>query len=164
MAAKTVPPHGGETEFASLVAACAALPEARRRELEGLTVEHTLAQSRRHLLPQQGREGRVGPEPESKEGSFLQFPPARHPLLRRLPETGATALHVGSFSESVVGKGEAEGRALIEELLAHATQPCFVHRHRWRAGDLVVYVQEPLLPSGLCAETVGRLVRKVFRE
>ena len=64
-----------------------------------------------------------------------------------------------------MGKGEAEGRALIEELLAHATQPCFVHRHRWRAGDLVVYVQPLLLgASGLCAETVGRLVRKVFRE
>jgi alpha-ketoglutarate-dependent taurine dioxygenase len=34
---------------------------------------------------------------------------------------------------------EDAGRALIDELLAHATQRQFVHTHRWRVGDLVMW-------------------------
>jgi alpha-ketoglutarate-dependent taurine dioxygenase len=32
-----------------------------------------------------------------------------------------------------------EGRALLDELTAHATQPQFVYRHAWRQGDLVAW-------------------------
>jgi len=32
-----------------------------------------------------------------------------------------------------------EGRALIEGLIAFATQPQFVYQHRWTAGDLVMW-------------------------
>ena len=34
---------------------------------------------------------------------------------------------------------EAEGRALLDELIAFATQPRFVYAHRWRVGDLVIW-------------------------
>jgi alpha-ketoglutarate-dependent 2,4-dichlorophenoxyacetate dioxygenase len=34
---------------------------------------------------------------------------------------------------------DAEGRALIDELIAHATQRQFVYTHRWRARDLVMW-------------------------
>ena len=32
-----------------------------------------------------------------------------------------------------------EGRALIEELIAFATQPQFVYQHHWTTGDLVIW-------------------------
>tara|TARA_B110000438_G_scaffold262243_1_gene273416 strand:+ start:81 stop:329 length:249 start_codon:yes stop_codon:yes gene_type:complete len=32
-----------------------------------------------------------------------------------------------------------KGRALLDDLMAHATQPEFVHRHEWRAGDLILW-------------------------
>jgi alpha-ketoglutarate-dependent 2,4-dichlorophenoxyacetate dioxygenase len=32
-----------------------------------------------------------------------------------------------------------EAMALIDELTAHATQPQFIHTHRWRVGDLVLW-------------------------
>jgi alpha-ketoglutarate-dependent 2,4-dichlorophenoxyacetate dioxygenase len=35
--------------------------------------------------------------------------------------------------------GEQEGRALIDELVAHATQRQFVYTHRWRLNDLVMW-------------------------
>ena len=129
----TLPSTKGCTEFASLVAAYETLPAPRRAVLAGLVVEHTLAHSRRNLLPA-GATSPTGPrapaaadseskphskpksrsesdaEPKAKETSFLAIPPQRHPLLRTIPETGATALHVGSFSQRVVGQPEAEGR------------------------------------------------------
>jgi alpha-ketoglutarate-dependent 2,4-dichlorophenoxyacetate dioxygenase len=33
---------------------------------------------------------------------------------------------------------EDDGRALIDELVAHATQRQFVYTHRWRLHDLVM--------------------------
>jgi alpha-ketoglutarate-dependent 2,4-dichlorophenoxyacetate dioxygenase len=35
--------------------------------------------------------------------------------------------------------GEDEGKALIDELIAHTTQRQFVYTHRWRVGDLVMW-------------------------
>jgi alpha-ketoglutarate-dependent 2,4-dichlorophenoxyacetate dioxygenase len=34
---------------------------------------------------------------------------------------------------------EHEGRALIDLLIAHATQRQFIYTHRWRASDLVMW-------------------------
>ena len=32
-----------------------------------------------------------------------------------------------------------DGRLLLIDLIEHATQRQFVHRHRWRVGDLVIW-------------------------
>jgi taurine dioxygenase len=37
------------------------------------------------------------------------------------------------------------GRALLDRLLAHATQPRFVYTHRWQSGDLVFWDNRCLL-------------------
>ena len=37
------------------------------------------------------------------------------------------------------GMREADGRELLQELEAFATQPRFVYAHRWRKGDLLVW-------------------------
>ena len=34
---------------------------------------------------------------------------------------------------------EAEGRALLDELMAHCTQSEFTYLHTWRVGDLIMY-------------------------
>ena len=33
----------------------------------------------------------------------------------------------------------ADGRLLLVDLNAHATQPQFVYSHRWQVGDLVIW-------------------------
>jgi alpha-ketoglutarate-dependent 2,4-dichlorophenoxyacetate dioxygenase len=38
-----------------------------------------------------------------------------------------------------VGWPVADGRLLLLDLNAHATQPQFVYRHEWRIGDLVIW-------------------------
>src|SRR5258708_7910315 len=44
-----------------------------------------------------------------------------------------------SHAGRIFGMPEAEGRALIDELIAHATQRQFVYTHRWRVHDLVMW-------------------------
>jgi alpha-ketoglutarate-dependent 2,4-dichlorophenoxyacetate dioxygenase len=45
--ARSIPPIGGQTEFADMRAAYDALPEAMKRKLDGLVAYHSLMTSRR---------------------------------------------------------------------------------------------------------------------
>ena len=128
LSAKVVPPERGETEFACVRAAYAALPEEKKRGLEGLVVEHSMAYSRARIAPD------LVTEAFRKEA-----PAVRHPLVRTIPETGEKALLVGSYASHVTGWPVEKGRALLKELLAWATQPRFVYSHSWRANDLVMW-------------------------
>jgi alpha-ketoglutarate-dependent 2,4-dichlorophenoxyacetate dioxygenase len=122
------PAGGGETEFADLRAAWDALPEARQRELEGLVVEHSIFRSR----------SQIG-FADFNDEIFKQLPPVTQTLVRHHPASGRTSLYLASHASHVVGWPVEEGRALIEELIAFATQPQFVYRHRWTVGDLVIW-------------------------
>jgi taurine dioxygenase len=72
------------------------------------------------------------------------FPPPRlaaeHPLVRIHPNTGRKALFL---AKDVVGRipgmREPDGRKLLEQLEAFATQPRFIYAHRWRRGDVLVW-------------------------
>lgn len=137
LAAKVVPPDGGETEFASLCAAYAALPDDKKADLEGLVVEHSLAHSRAQIAPNL-----------MSEAFLKETPPVNQALVRTIPETGKKALFVGSYATHVVGWPRAKGQALLSELLEWSTQPQFVYRHEWRVNDLVVYDNRCCLHRG----------------
>ncbi len=122
------PMGGGETEFADLRAAWDALPEARKRQLDGLVVEHSIFRSR----------SQIG-FADFNDEIFRELPPVTQALVRHHPASGRTSLYLASHASHIVGWPVEEGRALIEELIAFATQPQFVHQHRWRVGDLVIW-------------------------
>ncbi|MGH8851525.1 MAG: TauD/TfdA dioxygenase family protein [Casimicrobiaceae bacterium] len=123
-----LPPDGGETQFANLLAAYAALPADVKRELESLKVVHSLEHMRTTLDERPLTE-------EEKRAS----PPVEHPLVRTHPATGARSLYLGIYCERIVGMSAESSRALLDRLLDHATQPAFVLTHRWRAGDVVAW-------------------------
>ncbi len=109
-------------------AAYAALSDDRKRLLEDLSAEHSLAHSRAQIAP------------DLVSDDFLKdTPPSVHPLVRSIPETGDKALLVGSFASRVVGWPLEKGRVLLRELLEEATQPQFVYRHEWQLHDLVMW-------------------------
>jgi len=127
--ARVVPPAeaGGDTEFADMRAAYDALSASMKARLEGLRVRHSIAYSRQTL----------GFEFSPEEAKLL--PGAEHPLVRTLPRSGRKSLYLASHAAEVIGWNLPEGRLLLRELMEHATQPQFVHRHAWRAGDLVIW-------------------------
>ncbi len=137
LSAKVVPPRGGETEYASLRAAYAALPEPRKAQLERLVAEHSMAHSRAQIAP-----GLMS------DAFRKETPPVRQVLVRTIPETGEKALYVGSYASHIIGWEREKGSALLEELLEWSTQPRFVYRHRWKTNDLVMWDNRTCLHRG----------------
>ena len=64
------------------------------------------------------------------------------------PGSGRKTLYLASHASHIIGWPVALGRALLDELIAFATQPRFVYQHRWRAGDLVVWDNRCTLHRG----------------
>jgi alpha-ketoglutarate-dependent 2,4-dichlorophenoxyacetate dioxygenase len=128
LSARELPSSGGETEFADLRAAWDALPQSRKRELDGLIVEHSIFRSR----------SQIG-FADFNDEIYSQLPPVPQALVRHHPASGRTSLYLASHASHIVGWPVEEGRALIEELIAFSTQPQFVYQHRWTVGDLVMW-------------------------
>jgi len=146
------PAAGGDTEFAHLFAACAALPAARLRELAGLRVVHCLEPVGRRLVPE--------PTPQDLARWHATFPPTEHPLVWRQRD-GRTSLLIGSTAHGIVGMSPRDGRALLDELLDWCTQPRFTYRHRWQLGDLVIWNNPGLLHrSHPYTEGAGRVMHR----
>ena len=126
--ARSIAPIGGHTEFADERAAYDALPDTTRRRLDGLVAEHSIFNSRARL----GFSNFSDEERQSMR-------PVPQVLVRTIPESGRKSLYLASHAGRILGMAEAEGRVLIEELIAHATQRQFVYTHRWRVHDLVIW-------------------------
>jgi len=126
--ARAIPPIGGHTEFADERAAYDALPEETKRRLDTLVAEHSIFNSRARL-------GFTDFSDEERQN----MPPVPQVLVRTIAESGRKSLYLASHAGRIVGMSEPEGRALIDELVAHATQRQFVYTHRWRVHDLVIW-------------------------
>ncbi|HEX2826887.1 MAG TPA: TauD/TfdA family dioxygenase [Burkholderiales bacterium] len=125
---RKIAPIGGHTEFADQRAAYDALPETMKQKLEGLVVEHWIVHSRR----------RSGFN-EFNEEEMTRLPPVPQVLVRTIPQNRRKSLFVASHAGKIYGMPEDEGRALIDELIAHVTQRQFVYTHRWRPNELVMW-------------------------
>ena len=128
LSAREIPESGGETEFADLRAAWDALPDAKKQKLQGLVVEHSIFRSRSQIG--------FG---DFNDEIFKDLPPVPQALVRHHPASGRTSLYLASHASHIIGRPVEQGRALIEELIAFATQPHFVYQHRWTIGDLVIW-------------------------
>jgi alpha-ketoglutarate-dependent 2,4-dichlorophenoxyacetate dioxygenase len=127
--AHEVPPVGGDTEFADMRAAYDALPDSTKRRIEDLVAEHWLWHSRM-----------LAGYPEPTEQERQAKPPSRHRLVQVHPGSKRKTLYIAAHASHIVGWPVDEGRKLIQELMAHATQPQFAGRVNWRGpGDLVIW-------------------------
>ena len=127
LSARVVPPVRADTEFADMRAAYDALDAETRATIEGLRVHHTIVHSR-HVL---------GFDFSDEEKEKLKG--ADHPLVRTIPTSGRKALYLASHAEHVVGWPVPEGRLLLTDLMAHATQKPFTYQHVWRPHDFVIW-------------------------
>jgi taurine dioxygenase len=125
-----VPPTGGDTQFVNMYAAYDGLSPETRRRIDLLKVVHTYDSSRKGT-----RIARL----KSEDAAALP-PSVLHPLVRTHPETGRRALYMNpNRMEEIAGMARGESDALLDELIAHATQPQYQYRHRWRLGDILVW-------------------------
>jgi taurine dioxygenase len=125
-----IPPAGGDTYWANMYAAYETLPAPLKRRIEGLEAIHDATYNSAGAM----RKGyRDVTDPRTAPG-------ARHPLVRKHPETGRSSLFLGRRRNSyIVGLEAAESEALLDELWRHATQPQFTFKQEWRVGDVLVW-------------------------
>lgn len=128
------PPEGGETWFLDAATAHEEMPSALRARIEGLVGVHDLATlsafNRRHTPDRPG----------ISEETRRRFPPQPQPLVKAHPVTGRKSLFVcPAVISHIEGMTPEASAALIEEIMAHATQERYIYRHQWRAGDLVIW-------------------------
>jgi alpha-ketoglutarate-dependent 2,4-dichlorophenoxyacetate dioxygenase len=127
LSAREIPESGSATQYADMRSAYEALPEERKRQLEGLVAEHSIAHSRRL----------TGFDSFNDEVSS-SLPPVPQRLVDH-NEDGRSNLFLASHASHILGMPVEEGQALLAELIDFATQDQFVYTHDWTVGDLVVW-------------------------
>lgn len=147
-----LPSAGGDTFFADCRAAYEHLPDTWSNDLADVEIVHAYS-SRRNLNPVPARTR------EEEEES----PPATHRLVKWHPVTGRAALYLNpNRMDHVVGLPLAEGDALLDRLIDHATSDRFVYRHQWRRNDLVVWDNRCTMHRASDDYTGRRLMHRVL--
>jgi len=139
LSAHAVADSGGETEFASTSAAYEALSEAEKERFADLEVVHSIEATQRRIVKD--------PSPEMVE-MWRSRPSKQQPLVW-VHRDGRRSLVLGPTAERVVGMDQAEGDALLEDLLERATAPGLVYTHEWKVGDLVIWDNRGVLHRAL---------------
>ncbi len=128
-----IPAVGGDTCFASMVAAYDALSPALQGFVDGLEAEHD-------LTSQLYKAVRRGNSDLDIEATRKRFPPVVHPLVRVHPETGHRALFANSNATTrILGLREEESEMLLAMLFRHVNRPEFQCRVRWDEGSVVLF-------------------------
>jgi taurine dioxygenase len=135
-----VPKKGGDTLFANQYAAYDGLPISLKKKIDGLVALHHYG-NRDDLDKGSRTVASVLSEHQEKKMAWV-----RHPIARRHPVTGRTALYaVSGSSFRIEGMPDDEALALLDELKAHATQQKYQCRLKYGAGDVVIWDNASLL-------------------
>jgi taurine dioxygenase len=134
--AVTLPDHGGDTQFANMAAAYAALSPALQERIADLWAIHVYQSShsaRKLMVLSDANKERV-------PNAVL------HPIVRIHPENGRKSIYINPIRiEGILGMDHREALPLLTELLQHGTAERFQYRHCWKPGDLVMWDNRCLL-------------------
>jgi taurine dioxygenase len=137
-----VPKAGGDTLFANQYAAYDDLSDAMKARIDDLVGLHHYGN--RDDLDETSRTVASLLTDEQKRSMNW----VRHRIARAHPLTGRKALYaVSGSSFGIEAMPDDEAIALLDELKAHATQPKYQLRLKYRVGDVVVWDNASLLHS-----------------
>jgi alpha-ketoglutarate-dependent 2,4-dichlorophenoxyacetate dioxygenase len=137
LSARIIPENGGETEYVSTRLAFERLTPDLRAKLESWFAWHDYAHSRRQIAPDLAT-------PEERAA----LPPQCWRMVWKNPANGRGAVYLASHAYAVEGMAPAEGKTLIDELMAAATAPGTSYVHSWRGGDVVMWDNRATMHRG----------------
>lgn len=137
LSVRTIPDHGGETEFASTRLAFERLDPALQKKFENSFAWHHYGHSRAKVAA-----GLATPE------ELEALPPQCWRLVWRNPVNGRGALYIASHTYAIEGMEQAAGEQLIEELTAAATAPGTTYEHKWKSGDVIMWDNRATMHRG----------------
>ena len=124
-----VPPYGGDTQFADMVAAYEALSPTMRDFIDSLRGIHYYGGS-------EGMRTRKEYQAVLDENRIV----SEHPLVRVHPETGKRSLYISpTFLRSIVGLTPTESDRMMAMLKEHASRPEFAVRFKWENGSIAMW-------------------------
>lgn len=133
LSARIIPSKGGNTEYLSMRAAYAALPPNKQAEIKGLVAIHDYSHGRSKIDPN------LVTDEERRA-----VPPVRQAVVLDHGAFGSS-LYLGAHCASIEGWPEARGQALIDELMAHATEARFLYSHPWQQRDMILWDNRAVL-------------------
>jgi alpha-ketoglutarate-dependent taurine dioxygenase len=151
LSATAVAAEGGDTEFASTYAAYDDLSAAEQDQLRGLRAVYSLEASQRM----------VHPDPTDEQlAQWRQRKTSEFPVVWTHRD-GRRSLVIGASADHIVGLPAGESRELLDDLLARATRPERVYRHRWTVGDTVIWDNRGVLhrATPYAAESAREMLR-----
>jgi len=112
----------GQTMYANMIAACAALDPAERSRLQSLKGWHEYVYR------------------FTTRKAHQRLPGVEQPVILKHPLSGKPSLYVNEgFTHRIAGLPEDQSKALLDQLFAHATRPEFIYTHCWDEGDVVLW-------------------------
>ena len=134
--AVSIPEQGGETLFTNQYAAFDSLPDELVTRLAGRSIRHVVT----------GLD--LGEDDETE---------AEHPVFRRHPISGRTALYLSTPKRcaAVSGMAPAEAEQTVAELYEHSTRAENTMRHAWSPGDVVMWDNRCVLHRADHSDVVG---------
>ncbi len=141
LSAVVVPEHGGETELADMRAGYAALDEATKERIDGLSAFHSNQYS-------QAKD--IGDFPRIDSNGF--FKDVYHqeaylrPVVKVHPETGVKNLFLGRHAFGIPGLDRSESQELLASLLDFVvSDESRTYTHYWQPGDTLLWDNRALL-------------------
>jgi len=126
-----LPTAGGDTMFADMAGAYAALSAPTRAMLDGLTAVHSVLNAAISTSYTKEYTGKL---------DQAAMKTAIHPVVLKHPVSGRPAIYVNEgFTSRIVELTQLESTAILRMLFEHTTRPEFVYRHRWRLNDVAMW-------------------------
>lgn len=157
--AREVPPYGGDTLWANQYMAFETLSSGLRRTLLGLRAVHSAgtAYGTGGLLDRARALTSMAIEPSEQA-----YEECVHPVVRRHPVTGLSALYVNPvYTTRLAGWTPAESHGLLDHLHRHTTSENLTFRLHWEEGTLAIWDNRCTLHNAL--NDYSGVRREMFR-
>jgi taurine dioxygenase len=134
-----IPQRGGKplgnTEFCNMHAAYEDLPDALKKQLDGMTVLHDFDKFWEMMRRRDG-----SPRAPLTEAQRKAKPPVSHPIFLTHPLTGKKVLYANpGYSMKINELSDRESAETLAFLFEHQTQDKYRYRHEWRERDVLVW-------------------------
>jgi taurine dioxygenase len=130
---KIIPPHGGDTLWASMTAAYDGLSIPMQNFLEGLTAEHDFSHGFKESLAEPGGRERLAQ-------AVADNPPVVHPVIRTHPESGKKVIFVNSlFTTRILELAKKESEDVLNFLFDHVITAEYSCRFRWEPNSIAIW-------------------------
>jgi taurine dioxygenase len=133
--AVTIPAYGGDTMWASTVAAYHDLSPALKQLAENLWALHT----NKFDYAAQHAHGTAAEKAHYEKVFASALYECQHPVVRIHPETGEKSLVLGYFIQRFMGHNQADSNLLFQMLQNHVIRPENTVRWNWRQNDVAIW-------------------------